>query len=125
MKASISQVGWLIDKKRLEANLSKLMDDIPEIEGLIALDLKGTVLVGQTITEMDKALLAKAALDVFTKAKAMGKSTAKGGVQAINISMDKGSACIVGNDSTIIMSMQGTDASNSIALILRSIKACL
>jgi len=125
LKASISQVGWLIDKKRLEANLSKLMDDIPEIEGLIALDLKGTVLVGQTITEMDKALLAKAALDVFTKAKAMGKSTAKGGVQAINISMDKGSACIVGNDSTIIMSMQGTDASNSIALILRSIKACL
>ncbi len=101
------------------------MDDIPEIEGLIALDMKGTVLVGQTITEMDKALLAKTALDVFTKARAMGKSTGKGGVQAINITMDKGSGCIVGNDSLIIMSMQGTDASNSIALILRSIKACL
>ncbi|MBN2153467.1 MAG: roadblock/LC7 domain-containing protein [Candidatus Lokiarchaeota archaeon] len=114
-----------MDKKKLEANLSKLMDDIPEIEGLIALDLKGTVIVGQTITEMDKAALAKTALDVFTKARAMGKSTGKGGVQGINISMDKGSACIVGNDSTIIMSMQGTDASTSIALILRSIKACL
>ncbi|NMC05793.1 MAG: hypothetical protein GYA24_11300 [Candidatus Lokiarchaeota archaeon] len=115
----------MVDKQQLEGKLAKLMDDIPEIEGLIALDAKGTVLVGQTITEMDKAALAKTALDVFTKARAMGKSTAKGGVQAINITMDKGSACIVGNDSTIIMSMQGADASNSIALILRSIKACL
>ncbi len=118
-------VGMLADKKQLEAKLSKLMDDISEIEGLIALDLKGTVLVGQTIVEMDKAVLAKTALDVFTKAKVVGKSTGKGGVQAINISMDKGSACIVGNDSLIIMSMQGTDAANSIALIMRSLKACL
>jgi predicted regulator of Ras-like GTPase activity (Roadblock/LC7/MglB family) len=115
----------MVDKKQLEAKLSKLMDDISEIEGLIALDLKGTVLVGQTIVEMDKALMAKTALDVFTKARAMGKSTGKGGVQAINISMDKGSACIVGNDALIIMSMQGTDAANSIALIMRSLKACL
>jgi predicted regulator of Ras-like GTPase activity (Roadblock/LC7/MglB family) len=117
--------GTHMDKKQLEKRLSSLMDEISEIEGLIALDLKGTVLVGQTITEMDKAVIAKTALDTFAKAKILGKSTAKGGVQAINISMDKGSACIVGNDQLIIMSIQGTDAANSIALILRSLKSCL
>jgi len=109
----------------LEQNLSKLMDEISEIEMLIALDYKGNVLVGQTITEMDKAAIAKSVADIFTKSKALGKSTGKGKVQSMTISLDEGSSCIVANDSMIIVSVQGTDAANSIALILRSLKSCL
>nr|MDO8113263.1 hypothetical protein [Candidatus Sigynarchaeota archaeon] len=115
----------MVDKKELEKKLCRLMDEISEIEGLIALDNKGTLLVGQTITEMDKAAIGKAAFETFSKAKALGKATAKGGIQAMNLTLEKGSCCIVGNDSLIIFSLQGTDAANSIALILRSIKACL
>ena len=115
----------MVDKKVLEQKLAKLMDEISEIEMLIALDNKGTVLVGQTITEMDKTAIAKTALDTFLKARVLGKSTAKGGVQAMTITMEKGSGCIVGNDALIIVSIQGTDAMNSIALILRSIKSIL
>ena len=109
----------------LEQNLAKLMDEIPEIEVLIGLDYKGNVLVGQTITEMDKAAIAKNVADIFTKAKVLGKTTGKGHIQGMTITLDEGSSCIVANDSTILVSVQGTDAANSIALIIRSLKSCL
>jgi predicted regulator of Ras-like GTPase activity (Roadblock/LC7/MglB family) len=109
--------------KDLEAKLSKLMDDISEIEGLIAFDAKGVVTVGQTITEMDKAALGKAAADVLAKTKALGNAAGKGGVQSIVISFDSGSSVIVGADKTGIVSLEGDDAAQSIALISRSLKS--
>jgi hypothetical protein len=41
-----------MDKKVLEQKMSELMDLVPECEGLIASDLSGNVLIGQTITDM-------------------------------------------------------------------------
>ena len=112
-----------MEKKKLEANLAQLMDDISEIEGLIALDNKGKVIVGQTLTEMDLDAIAKAALEAYTSAKNMGSTIQKGGVSTITLNLDNGSSCIVGNDKVVIASMQGNDASTSIALILRYLKS--
>lgn len=101
------------------------MDDIPEIEGLIALDAKGKVLVGQTITEMDLDAIAKAAKASFDAGKGLGGAVGKGTVISLNIALENGSSCVVGNDKVIIVSLQGQDASTSIALILRSLKSLL
>ena len=109
--------------KDLEAKLGRLMDDISEIEGLIAFDGKGTVTVGQTLTEMDKAALGKGAADVLAKAKALGNVSGKGGVNSIVISFESGSSVIVGADKTGIVSIEGDDAAQSIALISRSLKS--
>jgi hypothetical protein len=43
-----------MDKKELEKKLAELMDLVPECEGLIASDLNGKVLVGQTLTDMNQ-----------------------------------------------------------------------
>jgi len=115
----------LVDKKSLEAKLAGLMDSIAEIEGLFALDGKGNLIIGQTLLETDKAAIAKAAFDTFNKAKDIGKNMTKGGVQSLIVNLDKGSSCIVGDGQTILVSMQGDDASTSIALILRSMKSIL
>lgn len=114
-----------MDKKELEGKLSKLMDDVPEIEGLIALDAKGSIIVGQTLLEMDLAPIAKATFETFTKARGLASVVSKGAVQAINMSLDNGSCCIVGNEKLVVVSMQGNDAQNSIALLLRYMKALL
>lgn len=101
------------------------MDDIPEIEGLIALDNKGKVIIGQTITEMDLDAIAKAAKASFDACGGLGGAVGKGNVTSLNIALENGSSCIVGNDDVIVVSLQGLDASTSVALILRSLKALL
>ena len=114
-----------MDKKELEGKLSKLMDDVPEIEGLIALDKKGSIIVGQTLLEMDLAPIAKATFEMFSRSRELARLAGKGNIQAINMALDTGSCCIVGNDDITVISMQGDDATNSIALILRYMKGML
>jgi predicted regulator of Ras-like GTPase activity (Roadblock/LC7/MglB family) len=114
-----------VDKKILESKLAALMDDIPEIEGLIALDSKGKIIVGQTITEMDLDAIAKAAKTAFDACVGLGGAVGKGSVVSLNVALEKGSSCIVGNDKVIIVTLQGLDASTSIALIVRQMKSIL
>ncbi|MHA1370217.1 MAG: PDC sensor domain-containing protein [Promethearchaeota archaeon] len=114
-----------MSKADLEPKLASLMDNIPEIEGLVALDAKGNLIVGQTITEMDLNTIAKAAYDAFTTAKNLGGTIGKGNVFSINMTLEGGSCCMAGNDKVILLSMQGPDAATSISLILRSLKGLL
>lgn len=112
-----------MNKKEITEKLAKLMDDIPEIEGLIALDPKGKLIVGQTLTKMDLDVIAKATQQAFSKSGALGSTISKGNVQSILLTFDEGSSCIVGNDELIIASLQGNDASTSVSLILRTMKS--
>ncbi|MHA1847390.1 MAG: hypothetical protein ACTSXU_07075, partial [Promethearchaeota archaeon] len=82
-------------------------------------------IVGQTITEMDKAAIAQAAFEAFAKGKSLGTTIGKGTINSLLITLESGSSCIVGNDDLIIASLQGEDASSSISLIMRFMRNLL
>ena len=49
-----------MDKKELEKKRAEVMDLVPECEGLIAADVNGKVIIGQTITDMNHDVTNKA-----------------------------------------------------------------
>ncbi|MHA1683765.1 MAG: hypothetical protein ACTSUE_22695 [Promethearchaeota archaeon] len=114
-----------MDKKNLEAGMAKIMDDIPEIEGMVALDGKGKLITGQTILKMDLNAIAKAVFDSYTKSSSLGSAIGKGGVHSILLMLENGSSCVVGNKDLILASLQGPDASSSVSLILRFMKGLI
>ena len=65
--------------KEIEAMLERIMDQIPEVEGLIACDASGKKLSGQTITEMDHGAIIKSALNIFKAANELGVSVENDG----------------------------------------------
>ena len=66
-----------MDKAVIEKKLAELMDAVPECEGLIAADLNGKVLVGQTILDSDHDAIAKACALIIKDSNDLGKNIKK------------------------------------------------
>jgi len=112
-----------MDKKVLEQKMSELMDLVPECEGLIASDLSGNILVGQTITDMDHKLLAKNCLAIMNGSNALGENLGKGTLKTTTIDYENGFAVVSSSDKVIIIALAGLDGKASLSLIKRNLIA--
>ncbi|MFX1295233.1 MAG: roadblock/LC7 domain-containing protein [Promethearchaeota archaeon] len=110
-----------MSSKQIEAMLERIMDQIPEVEGLIACDASGKKLSGQTITEMDHKAIIKAVLTVFKAASEVGVKVEKGNVNEVRINAKEGYIIIVGSSKLVLIGIAGIDALNSLSLIVRNL----
>ncbi|MFX1327810.1 MAG: roadblock/LC7 domain-containing protein [Promethearchaeota archaeon] len=111
----------MVDKKVLEQKLAELMDIVPETEGLIAADANGEVLVGQTITEMDHAKIAKACAAIIKDSNNLGKDIGKGSLKTTTIELEKGYAVLVGSEKNVLIALAGIDGRSSLGLLKRNL----
>jgi len=111
----------MVDKKVLEEKLAELMDIVPETEGLIAADASGKVLVGQTITEMDHAKIAKACATIIKDSDNLGKEMGKGSLKTTTIELENGFAVLVGSEDHVLIALAGLDGKASLGLLKRNL----
>ncbi|MFX1312326.1 MAG: roadblock/LC7 domain-containing protein [Promethearchaeota archaeon] len=111
----------MVDKKVLEQKLAELMDIVPETEGLIAADAKGKVLVGQTITEMDHAKIAKACATIIKDSNNLGNDIGKGSLKTTTIELQDGFAVLVGSKDNVLIALAGLDGKASLGLLKRNL----
>jgi predicted regulator of Ras-like GTPase activity (Roadblock/LC7/MglB family) len=110
-----------MDKKVLEQKLAELMDIVPECEGLIAADMNGNVLVGQTITDMDHNLIAKHCVAIIKDSNILGENIGKGSLKTTTIELEQGFAVLVGSDKTVLIALAGMDGKSSLSLLKRNL----
>ena len=110
-----------MSKDVIEKKLAQLMDTVPECEGLIAADIEGKVIVGQTITEMDHAKIAKACVSIIKDSNVIAGLTDKGTLKTTNIELEEGFAVLVGSDKIILIALAGVDGQASLGLLKRNL----
>jgi predicted regulator of Ras-like GTPase activity (Roadblock/LC7/MglB family) len=111
-----------MSKKVIEEKLAELMDIVPECEGLIAADLQGKVIIGQTLTDMDHNKIAKACAAIIKDSNNLGNDIGKGSLRTTTIELEKGFAVLVGSDKIILIALAGIDGKSSLSLIKRNLK---
>ncbi|MGQ4875552.1 MAG: roadblock/LC7 domain-containing protein [Promethearchaeia archaeon] len=110
-----------MSKEEIEQKLAKLMDTVPECEGLIAADIEGNVIVGQTITEMDHAAIAKSVAAIIKDSNLLGKNTGKGALKSTTIELENGFAVLVGSEDKVFIALAGEDGKASLGLLKRNL----
>ena len=110
-----------MSKDVIEKKLAQLMDTVPECEGLIAADLDGKVIVGQTITEMDHAKIAKACVSIIKDSNTITSLTDKGTLKTTTIELEEGYAVLVGSNKTVLIALAGVDGRASLGLLKRNL----
>ncbi len=111
--------------KEIEAMLDRIMDQIPEVEGLIACDASGKKLSGQTITDMDHDAIIKSVLAVFKSAGDVATKIEKGAANEVRVNAADGYAVVVGSSKLVLIGMASLDAVNSLSLISRNLHMVL
>jgi len=110
-----------MDKAVIEKKLAELMDMVPECEGLIAADLEGKVIVGQTILESDHDAIAQKCSAIIKESNDLGSIIKKGASKDITIELEEGFAVIVGGSDVILIAIAGTDGKASLGLLKRNL----
>jgi predicted regulator of Ras-like GTPase activity (Roadblock/LC7/MglB family) len=111
-----------MSKKLIEEKLAELMDIVPECEGLIAADLQGKVIVGQTLTDMDHNKIAKACAAIIKDSNNLGNDIGKGSLKTTTMELEKGFAVLVGSNKNILIALAGVDGKASLSLLKRNLK---
>ena len=111
----------MVDKGVIEKKLAELFDIVPETEGLIASDLEGKVIVGQTLTEMDHNGIAKKCSAIIKESNGLGANTGKGALKSASLELESGYAVIVGSDTGILIALAGLDGKSSLSLLKRNL----
>jgi len=110
-----------MSKEEIEKKMAQLMDTVPECEGLIAADLNGKVIVGQTITEMNHAKIAKSCVSIIKDSNALGVDIDKGSLRNTTIELENGFAVLVGSEKTVLIALAGIDGKASLGLLKRNL----
>ena len=110
-----------MSKKEIEQKLAELMDMVPECEGLIAADPSGKVIVGQTITEMNHAKIAKAGAQILNDSNNLGKDIGKGTIKNTIVELEEGYAVLVGSEKVVLIALAGIDCRASLGLLKRNL----
>ena len=116
----------MVKKEDIEPQLAQLMDSVPEVEGIAAVDRKKKkVIVAQTITDMDQEEIAKNAIATVDNASQLGGSIEKGNVTELSLKAVEGYCVLVATDELILIVLTGEDAASSVGLILRNLRIIL
>ena len=110
-----------MDKKTIEQKLAELMDLVPEVEGLIASEPNGKVIIGQTLTEMDHGSIAKACASIIKDSNNLGNDIGKGALKTTTIELNEGFAVLVGSDKLVLIALAGLDGKSSMSLLKRNL----
>ena len=97
------------------------MDLDPEVEGLIASEPNGKVIVGQTLTEMDHGAIAKACAAIIKDSINLGNDIGKGALKTTTIELNDGFAVLVGSDKLVLIALAGLDGRSSLSLLKRNL----
>jgi predicted regulator of Ras-like GTPase activity (Roadblock/LC7/MglB family) len=110
-----------MSEEEIEQKMAQLMDTVPECEGLIAAKPDGEVLVGQTLTEMDHAEIAKACAKIIKDSNSLGEDIGKGSLRNTTIALNDGFAILVGSEDLILIALAGLDGKASLGLLKRNL----
>ena len=113
------------EKEEIESVLAKLMDNLPEIEGIIAFNSDGEIITGQTITEMDHKTISEIAINTLNESEKLTESIEKGNVSVVHVSGAQGHAILVRSNDLYLLAIAGEDATPSVGLIIRNLKLAL
>ena len=114
-----------MDKKELEKNLAKLMDLVPECEGLIASDINGIVLVGQTLTDLNHDSIAKECITIINSSNSLGNHIDKGNLKTTTVELSDGFAVLAGSEEILLIALAGLDGKASLSLLKRNLVSIL
>lgn len=110
-----------MSKEIIEPKLAELMDTVPECEGLIAADMSGNVLIGQTLTEMDHGKIAKSCAQIIKDSNALGADIGKGKLTTITVELAEGYVVLTGSENAILIALAGPDGKASLGLLKRNL----
>lgn len=108
-----------MNKEEISKKLEGVMGAVPVCEGLIYATIKGEVIVGQTLTEMNHEELARKAgnmLEIELNAANKGKVT------DITIGLSEGAIIAVKKNDNILIGILGDDGRSSMGLLRRQLK---
>lgn len=87
------------------------MRSIENLEGIIVISrIDGSVIVGQTIFELEHENIAKEALELVTRASKLGIAVEKGGNEEVFVGLQEGFVVVVGTGNTILAGIASADA---------------
>jgi predicted regulator of Ras-like GTPase activity (Roadblock/LC7/MglB family) len=111
-----------MSKEIIEKKLAELMDSVPECEGVIAANMDdGKVIIGQTLTEMNHAKIAKACTAIIKDSNTLGVDIAKGALKNTTIELEEGFAVLVGSKKLVLIALAGLDGRASLGLLKRNL----
>ena len=110
-----------MDKKELEKKLAELMDLVPECEGLIASDMDGKVLVGQTLTDLNHDAIAKECITIIKCSNNLGNHVDKGSLKTTTVELSDGFAVLAGSEEILLIALAGLDGKASLSLLKRNL----
>ncbi|GAB4311042.1 MAG: hypothetical protein Kow0069_11290 [Promethearchaeota archaeon] len=114
-----------MSRDKIEPLLANLLDSIAELEGVIATNLDGEVIVGQNITEIDLGAVGKSIADLIKAGHVLGQNCGKGEGSDLQFTFKEGFAQAVWNERIVLIALTGSDGRNSLGLILRSLRTLL
>ncbi|MHA1490391.1 MAG: roadblock/LC7 domain-containing protein [Promethearchaeota archaeon] len=114
-----------MSKEVIEAKLAELMDTVPECEGLIAADMEGNVIVGQTIIDMDHGKIAETCLNIVKNSNNLSANIDKGTNKNTTIELENGFVILVSSEKLLLIALTGMDGKTSLGLIKRNLKSIL
>ncbi|MHA1631836.1 MAG: roadblock/LC7 domain-containing protein [Candidatus Freyarchaeota archaeon] len=108
-----------------EELIASIMEQIPEIEGVILFDSDGKAIISQSLTQMKHAEIAKHAAAMVDAAKKLSQSAEKGDAAVAYVESDDGFTVITFAGGKGLLAITGRDATNSLGLIMRNLKLAL
>ena len=107
----------MVDRKVIEAALNEFMEKSPLIEGVMAFRPDGSLVVGQTLVQLDKDKICEKALSVARDAATLSELIEKGKIAEISIRTESGYMIVMGKAGLIILAFMGTDAQPHLGFI--------
>ena len=108
-----------MNKEEVMKKLEGVMDAVSVCEGLIYAKIKGEVLVGQTLTEMDHGKIAKKAGELLSTSIPAAEL---GNITDFTIGLEKGSIIAVKKNEEMVIGLLGSDGKASVGLLTRQLK---
>ncbi|MFX1511625.1 MAG: hypothetical protein ACFFCQ_03470 [Promethearchaeota archaeon] len=103
--------------QNITAILSKMMDTISELEGVI-LSKAGNIIAAKTIYEsIDDPGAARQAAEIVKASQSLSKIIEKGQLKEATLAYDKGFAIVVEQDGIILTGIAGSDARSQLGLL--------
>jgi len=111
---------------KIEKLLNDLMNQIPDIEGLILSKADGSLIVAQTIfPDLDDQLISKTAVEVAESAIQLSGTIEKGEIKELNVEFNEGFCLITSKNDLVLTVIAGTDARSQLGLIKMNLQKTL
>lgn len=111
-----------MSKDVLEPKLADLMNTIPEVEGVVAFSLDGSVISGQTIESMNLNSIAKESSNLMENLAKFGAEIGKGKVSEITVNLEDGFAVIAFGETYSIIGFMDSGSKMQLGLLSRALK---